>query len=936
MVSLQRRGEEDWKKRAPKHNLDLDINTATVDTDGSTNLCSPQDGTMKDETAEQQKKPQHLRKGSIVDRVSRLQSAQVGWQERVAEKDSAQFTVAGKMMLTRSPMLESRRQFLSAEREDAAANERRAHSQDRKEAVVRRRPQKRVVTGRLHEHSPAPIPAPRRPLSTPVLPAHAGRRDPSAEKEDGPVFESFFSSSKTSKKTLSEVHEDLDLDAVEGASLLSVPRRAPKSVRSKRRSRNPLRQMAAATTIEVQHQQLSATRSTPSKPSNKHAHLALEALAGLASKEDFSSVQLRSGETSAAGRDLELAPYKADLMLLQVKGRRVCQVRLAAPEARSVNSGDAFVLVTPEEVFLWQGRFSNVIERSRSAELAQIVYQKRDLTAKRAKKLHHIEEEKSGGSSKAEKDFWRLLGSSDAVRQVTPAGPAEEDEEFESSINELNMVWEVGLDGQGKETLLPLEEAWGHPLRHQILDPSKVLVIDFGAEAYVWSGKGAPLDLRQAGANLLKQVWGGGFDFTGAGGRTNPMLSSGAVSGPRPTWGVHGRVTQNMETTLFKGKFVDWPESSSAKKPRMRKDEERVMRAVEGMSGEIEVEPFDAEEMASWRVSDPNLKLEGSCLGRGDGFYDEEERRQYQVETVSLRSWHVSEDRGNTELSEDWAAQFHEGDVYVFRWRYKVSLTGRDLKGKPSRHGAVGRERGAYFFWQGARAGATEKGLSALAVVSLDEDSCPQIRVDQGREEAAFLKMWGGRMTVHRGHRSSPDPSSPKGWRLFVIRGEVEDEAMALEVDCSAGSLRSAGSFTATDGGQELVVWHGSSSPSHKREMAKRWADWVAKDCPPEMRLAGSTPLNVSEEFEGCESKKFSRALGLQQKQSDKICYAASLAPPTKSPRLFNMSSVSGRFLVSEVLCPSRRSGVLNAMPFGQGDLYLAEQPGSQTRQKTI
>ena len=61
----------------------------------------------------------------------------------------------------------------------------------------------------------------------------------------------------------------------------------------------------------------------------------------------------------------------------QVKGRRYCQPRLMEPTAKSINSGDAYVLVTPTEVFNWVGRFSNVIERNRSVDTfntPQIVY----------------------------------------------------------------------------------------------------------------------------------------------------------------------------------------------------------------------------------------------------------------------------------------------------------------------------------------------------------------------------------------------------------------------------------------------------------------------------------------------------------------------------------------------------------------------------------
>ena len=86
-------------------------------------------------------------------------------------------------------------------------------------------------------------------------------------------------------------------------------------------------------------------------------------MAGLASREDFSSVQLRKNDPTKIKR--ELVPHRP-LMLIQVKGRRVCRARLVSPVAASVNSGDAFVLVAPGgEVFHWCGKYANVIERSR-------------------------------------------------------------------------------------------------------------------------------------------------------------------------------------------------------------------------------------------------------------------------------------------------------------------------------------------------------------------------------------------------------------------------------------------------------------------------------------------------------------------------------------------------------------------------------------------
>lgn len=74
--------------------------------------------------------------------------------------------------------------------------------------------------------------------------------------------------------------------------------------------------------------------------------LAREALAALASKEDFASVNLRKSENSTPTL---LPPYK-DLMLLHIKGRRRVQTRLVSPTANSINQGDSYVLVTLSQV----------------------------------------------------------------------------------------------------------------------------------------------------------------------------------------------------------------------------------------------------------------------------------------------------------------------------------------------------------------------------------------------------------------------------------------------------------------------------------------------------------------------------------------------------------------------------------------------------------
>lgn len=46
-------------------------------------------------------------------------------------------------------------------------------------------------------------------------------------------------------------------------------------------------------------------------------------------------------------------------------GRRHIQVRLVEPTARSLNSGDCYLLITPKHCFMWSGEFANVIEKAK-------------------------------------------------------------------------------------------------------------------------------------------------------------------------------------------------------------------------------------------------------------------------------------------------------------------------------------------------------------------------------------------------------------------------------------------------------------------------------------------------------------------------------------------------------------------------------------------
>ena len=106
--------------------------------------------------------------------------------------------------------------------------------------------------------------------------------------------------------------------------------------------------------------------------------------------------------------------------------------------------------------------------------------------------------------------------------------------------------------------------------------------------------------------------------------------------------------------------------------------------------------------------------------------------------------WHLL-DYEKVLVDEVSRGQFHCRDTYIIRWQYRITVTGKDLKGQPSVHGLLGRDRFCYFIWHGAQAPPTDQGASALKTVELDEERGPHVRVQQGHEPPAFLAIFQGK-----------------------------------------------------------------------------------------------------------------------------------------------------------------------------------------------
>ncbi|XP_023665700.1 villin-1 isoform X1 [Paramormyrops kingsleyae] len=234
--------------------------------------------------------------------------------------------------------------------------------------------------------------------------------------------------------------------------------------------------------------------------------------------------------------------------------------------------------------------------------------------------------------------------------------------------------------------------------------------------------------------------------------------------------------------------------------------------------------------------------------------------------------WRI-EDNEMVPVDRKWLGHFYGGDCYLMLYKYEVSKKLHYI----------------LYIWQGRHATTVELTASAYQAVILDQKyngEPVQVRVPMGKEPQHLMAIFKGKMVIYEEGSSREGSKQPQSSaRLFHVQGTNEFNIRATEMPARCASLNSNDVFVLkTD--ICCYLWYGKGCSGDEREMGKALADIISKR-EKHVIAEGQEPADFWVNLGGKSQYANSKRL---QEENHNI-----------SPRLFECSNQTGRFLATEI-----------------------------------
>jgi hypothetical protein len=442
--------------------------------------------------------------------------------------------------------------------------------------------------------------------------------------------------------------------------------------------------------------------------------------------------------------------------LFQIKGKRkvrVCQVELI-PE--SLNSGDVFIIDTPNVIYQWSGKESNRWEKAKALEFC--------ISLKEKKKTRVPVVVMDEGSE--DPDFLKILGiPNDATLIVKSAEQGGLDESIES-ISTLDLY--KLIEHEDTVELQLIEKDKNGFLSRKMLSSEDVYVLDCMTEVFVWIGKNSSKSARLEVMRLA-------------------VYSLNFLN--RPEWIPISRMMESGETAVFQQKFRDWNFDDISK---LYSERAKVRRTTHSSidSLTVDVSSLHSQTSADLTKSEINLSKDGllvyeiidtdlvdvSCSNYGTF-------NQKSSYIIIFSAFEKSEEKESEEQNEK--------RQYVLYWQGKEC------------------PKLSILTWK------MELAKEICDMLESSSGRAPvTVSIMQGHEPNYFFELFSQSVIIFR---ESPEIIAEK--QLFHVKSTLSTRSITLEVDPVISSLNLGDAFvlrTAT----HVYVWFGPSCDPFERNSA--------------------------------------------------------------------------------------------------------------------